>query len=412
MAGAMNDREATRGRPRLLYVVTEDWYFLSHRLTMARAARDAGFEVHVATRVADGAARIKAEGFVLHPIPFVRGRLSPSGTVATIAALRRVHADVAPAIAHHVALQASVLGSLAALGHPAARVNAMTGFGYTFTSSRLKARLMRRVVGALLRILFDRHGSIALVQNPDDRQSLLSLGIAPERIALVAGSGVEVDHFKPMPEPAGPPTAAFVGRLLDDKGIRALVAAMRLLRQRGSTVALLIAGTPDRANPTSVPLPEVESWGRDAAITWLGNVEDIAGLWARAHIAVLPSRREGLPKALLEAAACGRAMIAADVPGCREIVVPGKTGLLFPVDDAAALAEAIETLAADKSLRAKFAENARRMVVERFSDTIVARQIVDLYRSMLEAAAAKGESGAADTASYRDMRTPASDGPP
>lgn len=244
MAGALNGSHATRRRPRLLYVVTEDWYFLSHRLAMARAAREAGFEVHVATRVVDGAARIEAEGFTLHPIPFVRGRMSPAGTLAAIRALRRVHAAIAPTIAHHVALQASVLGSLATLDRPVSCVNALTGFGYAFTSNRLKARFIRRVIGALLRPLFDRRGNITLVQNPDDRGTLLSLGFAPERIALIAGSGVEINRFKPMPEPEGIPTAAFVGRLLDDKGIRVLVAAMRLLHGRGSRAALLIAGTP------------------------------------------------------------------------------------------------------------------------------------------------------------------------
>jgi glycosyltransferase involved in cell wall biosynthesis len=411
MAGAMNGPPVTRRLPRLLYVVTEDWYFLSHRLAMARAAREAGFEVHVATRVVDGRARIQAEGFTLHPIPFVRGRMSPAGTLAAIRALRRVHAAISPTIAHHVALQASVLGSLATLGRPVARVNALTGFGYAFTSNRLKARFIRRLIGALLRPLFDRHGSVTLVQNPDDRSTLLSLGFAPERIALIAGSGVEVDRFKPTPEPEGIPTAAFVGRLLDDKGIRVLVAAMRLLRARGSQAALSIAGTPDPANPTSVPLPEVESWNREPGIKWLGNVDDIPGLWTRAHIAVLPSRREGLPKALLEAAACGRPMIAADVPGSREIVIPGKTGLLVPVDDAPALADAIEALAADAAMRASFGDNARRLVLERFSDAIVARQIVDLYRSLL-AAAAQGESSAPGAAPYRDARTPARDQSP
>jgi len=236
-------------------------------------------------------------------------------------------------------------------------------------------------------------------------------GVAPERIALIAGSGVETDRFKPLPEPGGLATAAFVGRLLDDKGIRALIAAMGLLRARGSNVVLLIAGTPDPANPTSVPLSEVESWGRDPAIKWLGNVDDIAGLWARAHIAVLPSRREGLPKALLEAAACGRPMVAADVPGCREIVVPGKTGILAPVDNANALADAIERLATDPAMRAQFGANARAMVVERFSDAVVARQIVDLYRGLL-AAVPRGETAAAGAAPFGKARTPASDESP
>jgi glycosyltransferase involved in cell wall biosynthesis len=374
---------ATRSPPRLLYVVTEDWAFLSHRLPMARAARDAGFEVHVATRVKDGAVAIEREGFILHPIAFARGSLSPLATLATIRALRRVHRAVNPDIAHHVALQACVLGLIAAVGRPYARVNAFIGLGYSFTSNATKARVLRRLIGALLRPLVDRQRSIALVQNGDDLAALISVGIAKDRIALISGSGVDIQRFTPLPEPEGPPAFGFVGRLLDDKGIRTLIAAHRLLQERGLTVRLLIAGTPDPANPASVSQAEAASWNNEPGITCLGHVDDIAGVWARAHVAVLPSRREGLPLSLLEAAACGRAMIASDVPGCREIVIHEQTGLLFPVDDAPALADAMQRLAAMPDLRARYAAAARNLVVEKLSADIIGRQTVGLYRRLL-----------------------------
>jgi glycosyltransferase involved in cell wall biosynthesis len=379
------DARAVRSGPRLLYVVSEDWYFLSHRLPMARAARDAGFEVHIATNVADGAAAIEAERFVLHPIPFARGRLSPHATLATIMALRRVQRAVAPALTHHVSLQPTVLGLIAALGRPTACVNALTGLGYSFTSNTAKAKAVKLVIGALLRPLLDRAGVINLVQNEDDRAALMALGVANSRIALIPGSGVDVTRLRPLPEPDGPLTAAFVGRLLDDKGIRVLVAAHRLLRGRGLNARLLIAGTPDPANPASVAQAEAASWNEEPGIAWLGHVSDISGLWARAHIAVLPSRREGLPLSLLEAAACGRAMVATDVPGCRVIVLAGETGLLVPVDDPPALADAMERLLRAPQLRAQFAAAARRLVVERFSADVIGRQIVTLYRDLLDA---------------------------
>jgi glycosyltransferase involved in cell wall biosynthesis len=370
-------------QPRLLYVVTEDWFFLSHRLPMARAARAAGFEVHVATNVADGAAAIASEGFILHPVRFARGRLSPFAALATVRALRRLHRTLAPDLVHHVAVQATILGSLAALGAPAARVNAITGLGHAFISQSRKARLMRAVIGKLLRLLIDRPRSVALVQNPDDRQLLLGLGIAPTRIVLIPGSGVDVAWLKPLPEPAGPVTLGFIGRLLDDKGIRVLVAAHRLLRARGLPVILLIAGTPDPANPASVSRAEAEAWSREPGISWLGHVDDIATVWARAHIAVLPSRREGLPKSLLEAAACGRPMIATDVPGCREVAIPNETGLLVPPDDAAALAEAIERLAQAPDLRARFGAAARRLAETRFSADAIGRAVTELYLQLV-----------------------------
>jgi glycosyltransferase involved in cell wall biosynthesis len=371
-------------QPRLLYVVAEDWAFLSHRLPMARAAREAGFEVHVATRVSNGAAAIEAERFILHPIPFARGSLSPIATLSTVAALRRVHREVQPVLTHHVALQACVLGMLASLGRPCACVNAFIGLGYSFTSETGKARAVRTVVGSLLRFLINRKNSIALVQNGDDMAALISLNVAKNPIALIPGSGVDVNRFTPLAEPAGAPTFGFVGRLLDDKGIRTLVAAHRLLRRRMPDGNLLIAGTPDPANPASVTEAEARSWNDEAGVTWLGHVADIAAFWAKTHVAVLPSRREGLPLSLMEAAACGRAMIASDVPGCREIVLHEQTGLLFPVDEAMALADAMARLAADQELRARCAAEARKLVVEKFAAEIIGRQTVALYRRVLE----------------------------
>jgi glycosyltransferase involved in cell wall biosynthesis len=368
---------------RLLYVVTEDWYFLSHRLPMARAARDAGFEIHVATRVTDGARAIEAEGFVLHPVPFARGRLSPFATLGTIRALRDVHRRITPEIVHHVSLQSAVLGSLAALGRPVSCINALTGLGYTYTSAGAKAQFLRPVLSALLRVLINRPRQMVLVQNPDDHEGMISLGIAAERIVTIPGSGVDTEALAPAPEPPGTPVMAFVGRLLADKGIHTLIRAQRLLRERGCSVELLIAGTPDPANPASVSQQEAAEFGREPGNAWLGHVDDIAALWARAHIAVLPSRREGLPKSLLEAAACGRSMVATDVPGCREIVRAGETGILVPYDDAPALADAIATLAASPALRAQYGAAARKLAAERFSAEAIGRQTVDLYRRVM-----------------------------
>jgi glycosyltransferase involved in cell wall biosynthesis len=378
------DRPGPAAAPRLLYVVTEDWAFLTHRLPMARAARDAGFEVHVATRVKDGAAAIAGEGFILHPIPFARGSVSPLAALTTIAALRRVHRAVRPALAHHVALQACILGTIATIGRRCPCINAFIGLGYTFTSKTVKARAVGWFVSALLRLLIGREGSVALVQNGDDRAALISLGIAEQHIVLISGSGVDVKRFTPLPEPPGPITFGFVGRLLDDKGIRTLVAAHRLLRKRGLDARLLIAGTPDPANPASVTDTEAASWSSEPGIACLGHVADIAGLWARAHVAVLPSRREGLPLSLLEAAACGRAMIASDVPGCREIVIHDQTGLLVPVDNSAALADAMERLAKAAELRAHYGAAARNLVIDKFSADIIGEQIVSLYRRLLD----------------------------
>jgi glycosyltransferase involved in cell wall biosynthesis len=374
----------TRPAPRLLYVVTEDWYFLSHRLPMARAARAAGFEVHVATNVGEDAEAIQQEGFTLHPVRFVRGRLSPFSNIGTIFALRSVYGEVAPAIIHHVALQATVLGILAAFGRNCAKVYAITGLGHAFIAGSGKARFMQRVIRFLLRFGLNRRRAVGLVQNPDDRDMLAEVGVNPDHIVVIPGSGIDADQLRPIPEPDGPVTIAYVGRMLDDKGLRNLIAAFRLVRAGNRDARLLLAGSPDPANPGSIPQIELAAWGREGGVTWLGEVADIATVWQRAHIAVLPSRREGLPKSLLEAAACGRPLIATDVPGCREVVIAEKTGLLVPVDDPEALAAAMERLVRSSHQRIRLGVAARRLVDERFSADLIGKATVELYQSLLE----------------------------
>jgi glycosyltransferase involved in cell wall biosynthesis len=374
-------------KPRLLYVVTEDWAFLLHRLPMARAARAAGYEVHVATNITGGADAITAEGFVLHPVRFARGRLSLVAVWRTIRGLRAIHRRVAPVLVHRVAVEPIVIDGIAALGFPGASVNAITGLGYAFIANSPKAHAIRQLISLVLRLLIDHPRNVALVQNPDDGALVAEIGVTPARIKLIPGSGVDIERFRPSPEPDGPITAAFVGRLLDHKGIRTLIAAHRLLRHQGIAIQLLVAGTPDPANPASVSPEEAAAWAQEPGIAMLGYVSDIASIWARAHIAVLPSRREGLPRSLLEAAACGRPMVATDVPGCREVVRPD-TGLLVPVDDPAALAEAIAKLARSPELRRRFGAAARALAVERLSSDAIGQAIVDLYASLTAGARA------------------------
>jgi glycosyltransferase involved in cell wall biosynthesis len=229
-----------------------------------------------------------------------------------------------------------------------------------------------------------RSQSAVLVQNPDDRAVIESLGVDDERIALIPGSGVDVEAMTPLPEPAAPITMAFVGRLVESKGIRTLLAAHERLGRGGRDIRLLIAGLPDPANPGSIAPAEIEAWSRRPNVRCLGFVEDIAALWASAHIAVLPSYREGMPLSLLEAAACGRPLVATDVPGCREIARAGINALLVPVENADALADAVDRLADDAELRRKFGAAGRELVATEFSSARVGRDLIALYRRMLE----------------------------
>jgi mannose/cellobiose epimerase-like protein (N-acyl-D-glucosamine 2-epimerase family) len=375
-------QRARSGR-RIIYLVTEDWYFISHRLPMARAARNAGFEVHVATRVDRHAAAIEAEGFHLHPISWRRGSLDPRDLVRVVREVRKLYQTVKPDLAHHVALPAAVVGSLASTGLPVTCLNAMTGLGTMFTSDRVKVRLTRAPLKLTLRTLLNRPGTGVLVQNVDDRQAIEGLGVSSDRIALIPGSGVDIAALAPQPEPAPPITVAFVGRLVESKGIRTVMAAHQRVSERGLDIRLLIAGLPDPANPTSIAPEEIAAWARRPNVTHLGFVEDIGALWARAHIAVLPSHREGMPLSLLEAAACGRPLIATDVPGCRDIARAGVNALLVPTDDVEALARAIERLALDSELRQRFGKASRDLAALQFSSDRVGRDLVRLYRRLL-----------------------------
>ena len=371
---------------KILYLVSEDWYFISHRLPMARSAQRAGYQVHVATRIGDCADRIRREGFILHPINWRRGSLNPFRLAAAIRETRRIYRQACPDLVHHVALVPAVIGSMAALGLPIVRLNALAGLGFTFTSDTAKARAVRPAASLLLGWLLKRPDTTVLVQNRDDYAVVNGLGVAKERIALIPGSGVDTDVLTPMPEPAGPFTVGFVGRLLDDKGVRTLVQAHEQLTKRGVAIHTLLAGEPDPSNPASIPDRVLDSWRLIPNLHLPGHVEDIRSVWAQAHVAILPSRREGLPKSLLEAAACGRPLIATNVPGCREIARDGINAILVPTNDAEALTHAIEKLSNDPDLRARFGRASRQIVTSEYSSALIGSKIIALYSRLLEGA--------------------------
>lgn len=368
----------------LLYVVTEDWYFASHRLPAARAAKAAGFRVVVATRADAHRAVFEREGFELREIPSLRRGLPFWREPATVFALWRLITELRPALVHLVALKPAVFGTIAArwAGAPPALVT-FTGLGFVFTSTSFKAKVLRPLVLAVLRF-FLRHPSVTIVaQNQEDFSLLADSGLlSPERSHIIQGSGVDVGHFLPLPEPEGPFTCAAACRMLGDKGVYDLVEAARLLRDRGTPVQWLLAGPADPLNPTAVPESALRAWSAEGLVDWLGPVADIREVWRRAHVAVLPSHREGLPKALIEAGACGRAIVATDTTGCREVVLDGVTGLLVPPRSPAHLADAVERLSRDAPMRARMGAQGRRRVEELFSESVVTAQTRALYERL------------------------------
>lgn len=376
-------------RPKLIFLVTEDWYFWSHRLPVARAARDAGFAVVVATRVRDHGERIRAEGFGLCALSWRRRGDGATGAARAIAAIAALYRRERPDIVHHVALKPVLFGGLAvrlAFPRRTGRPNciaAVTGLGSGLGSASRLARLARPVLGWALRRA--AAGGRVIVQNPEDGAALAGLGIDPERLALIRGSGVDTGHFAPLPEPPGPAVAvALVGRMLRSKGVLDAAAAVRRLRAQGLAVDLVLAGPTDPDNSDSLDDRTLAALAAEPGITWLGRVEDVRAVWRRAAIAVFPSTYgEGVPKALLEAASCARPVVAADMPGCREAVRPGESGLLVPPRDVAALAEALAALAGDPARRRAMGQAGRALVEREFGEGRVAEETLALYRAAL-----------------------------
>ncbi|WP_114395661.1 glycosyltransferase family 4 protein [Oleisolibacter albus] len=390
---------AAAARPHLLFLVTEDWYFCSHRLPVARAARDAGFAVSVATRVGVHGAWIEAEGFRLIPLDWSRASRSPWRLAAELWRIARLYRRERPDLVHHVAIKPAVLGALAAMlaGRPAV-LTTLAGRGAALSGTGLPARLAGAGLRGLLRWLAARRRAMVAVQNAKDGD-WLAAGPGVPRICLIPGSGVDLQHYRPLAEPSGPVTVAQVSRMLTLKGVEDLVEAVRRLRADGLDLHLLLAGPPDPTNPAGIAPTRLRAWSAEPGIGWLGPVEDVRTVWARAHIAVLASRGgEGVPKSLLEAAACGRAIVATDVAGIRDVARSGVNALLAPPGDPAALAAALRSVATDAALRRSLAQESRAVVCAAFGEAEVAARTLELYHQLLDTT---GSTAGADRAVRR-----------
>jgi glycosyltransferase involved in cell wall biosynthesis len=390
---APDPRSRASPRPKLIFLVTEDWYFWSHRLPVARAARDAGFEVVVATRVGDHGDAIRGEEFRLYPLPWRRRGGGLVGAARAVGAIAALYRRERPDLVHHVALKPVLFGGLAlrlafpgGAGRPAT-IATIAGFGSEFGTGSRFARIKRRLLSQTLRHLIS--GGRIIVQNPDDRAVLAAAGIEAARLVLIRGSGVDTAHFAPLPEPAGPGvTVALVARMLRSKGVLDAAAAVRRLREKGCAIELLLAGPTDPDNRDSLNDQDLAVLAAAPGVCWLGRVEDVRAVWRRAAIAVLPSTSEGLPKALLEAAACARPIVASDAPGCRDVVHDGETGLLVPPGDIDALAAALAQLATDPVRRQAMGRAGRALVEREFGEERVARETLALYHSLMRERAA------------------------
>ncbi|MEJ2895898.1 glycosyltransferase family 4 protein [Bordetella avium] len=371
---------------RLLFVVNNPAFFLSHRVALAIAAQAQGYEVHVATMDGPSVPQIQALGMMHHVIPMSRSGKKPMEELKTMLALYRLFRKLRPDLAHLVTIKPVLYGGIAArLARVPAMVAAISGLGYVFMAKGARARLVRAVVGRFYRLALGHPNSRVIFQNANDRDLLSRLGaVRSERVEMIRGSGVDLSRYRAEPEPPAPPVVVLmVARLLRDKGVYEFVEAARLLRQQGLNVRMRLAGGVDLGNPASIRADEVQAWARAGLVEALGERQDIAELYAASHIAVLPSYREGLPKSLIEAAACARAVVTTDVPGCRDAIDPDQTGLLVPPHDAPALAAAIARLVADPAQRQRMGQAGRRLAEREFSIDDVCRRHLAIYAALL-----------------------------
>lgn len=368
--------------PTILFFVTEDWYFCSHRLSLALAAQKEGFKVTVITRVQSHGETIISHGLKLIPLQLARHSLNPLRGLLLFFRLIRIFRKESPDILHNISMKPVFYGSMAARFSKIPKViNALTGLGYLFSSRNWKTRLVRPIIEFTFRRLLNRPNTRVIFQNPEDRELFVQRKLIDEgRAVLIRGSGVDMHLFCPAPEAEGPTVVLLASRMLWDKGVGVFVEAARRLAGEGVSARFVLAGSCDSGSPTAIPLAVLEKWNREGVIEWWQHRENMAEVFHASHIVCLPTTYgEGVPKVLIEAAACGRAIIATDVPGCREIVVNNQNGILIPPRNFESLADAIRKLLEDPLLRRNMGEAGRRIALSEFSSEHVIAQTLTLY---------------------------------
>jgi glycosyltransferase involved in cell wall biosynthesis len=374
-------------RKRLLFVVNDSGFFLSHRLSIALGALKRGYEVHLASQSSPDTKKIvESHGIIHHPIPMSRSGVNVFSEIAAWFAIVRVMRKLKPDVVHLVTLKPVLYGGVAArIAGVRGVVAAISGLGHVFVATGWRARALRRVVILVYRIALGSEHVKVIFQNPSDRDLLMQADVVTsDQIEMIRGSGVDLTEYAPAPEPPGVPIVIFAARLLKPKGVHEFVEAAELLRARGVQARFQLVGGPDPGNPTSVSPEQLRQWQEQGHVEVLGFRSDVAALFAGAAIVTLPSYYgEGLPKVLVEAAACSRPVITTDMPGCRDAIEPGKSGILIPPRNVAALADAIVELLADPERRRRMGAAGRELAEREYSIEGVVAKHLAIYQSVL-----------------------------
>lgn len=375
---------------RILYVIPEDWFFWTHRRTLAKAMREAGFEVVVVTRVSKHRQQIEAEGFRIVPFQLRRSSRNPVAEIHAILELYRIYQRESPLLVHHLTIKPVLYGAVAAslAGVPGV-VSSVPGLGHVFVAKGKKAQLLRTLIKSAYWVAFriNGHRSQIIFENQDNCETFVKAKLAkPSQANVIRGlAGATCDELDVENSlPIGTPIVMMAGRLLWSKGVGELVEAGKIVRLRGLSCRVVLVGEPDTDNPSAVPEATLHDWHRQGIIEWWGRRSDMPAVLAQASIVVLPSMYgEGLPKILIEASAVGRPIIASNIPGCRDVVRHCENGLLVPPGDVEALADAIMLLLQYPDARAKMGANGRRIVSEEFTDAQIVAETMSIYRRLV-----------------------------
>lgn len=360
-----------------------DWYLYNFRLSYARYLRDLGWEVVLMTPEGNRVSEMEEAGFRHIPFNFSRKGINPLAELRTILRIKEIYREEKPDLVHHFTIKCDIYGSLAACANGVRGiVNSITGLGYLFISKNPFVMILRPLIYGLYRKALAP--SQVIFENPDDAALFLKHGLIRENhYAVISGTGVDINAFTPSEEKEEPPIITLPSRMLWDKGIGEFVKAAGEIHKKGIPARFVLAGNTDPGNPASIPAEQLQKWHDEGIIEYWGWQENMRDLFARSAIICLPSYREGLPRTLIEASACGRPIVTTDVPGCREAVEDGMNGILVPPKDAESLEKALLCLIRDKNLRQEMGAAGRKMAEEIFALDIINRETWKICRKAL-----------------------------
>ena len=382
-------RESTLKKIKILFVVNIDSFFVSHRLPIALEALNKGYEVHVAAKFTDKMEMLSKLGLIVHPINFNRSRIGILSLLMEFIQTIKILNNVKPDVAHLISIKPVILGGIASrIVQTSNIVSAISGLGFIFSSKGFLSILRRFIVKKLYKQAFSHPSQKIIFQNKDDRSVLLnSTGILDSKTLLIPGSGVDLEKFKSNPVSSEFPIIMLVARMLSDKGVREFVEASKILKSSNQLLfqqsRFVLVGDTDLSNPASLDEVELKSWAQSGIVETWGHIENMPRVLNNAHIVVLPSYREGFPKVLMEAAACGKPIITTDVPGCRDAIIPDVTGLLIPAVDATALANAIKSLLNDLPRCLSMGIEGRKFAEQQFDITQVISSHMSIYEELI-----------------------------